>query len=458
LLPKGLKFIKTVIKGTDMKKIGIAIAFIILLAGIGSPFFSGMMMERVVTKSFKDINKMYADRGSDIALEIIRYDRKYMSSEIEWKINLGYLNTFYGINDIVLVEHADHSIFGVTAKTSLEKNKWFADWVANKLDGKNPLDIETRYEILGNIESTLSLKGFSLTENDEVIDILPAQLSVRSDMDFKKFTSHGSWDGLSVPEKLTVDAISFDSTIDKVSNYIWQGDTSITATQGTLDDDQNHVAFSNFKCRYNMDYDKEQKSLSIGMEYGIDSFKTQEDEISDAFIRLGINKMDAQGYEDFLKYYSMEMNNIMKKYVESQQTPYEMSQAMEDELLKIGPRLIGPAEQLLKKGLEIEIAGLKAQLPQGKIKGDLSLSLNKDMTMAQFIPIVMQPGAALDIFSLKSNLTLPSQLTGDNPALLAPSFEGMETGLFIKDGKNLIHTAETRDGKLFVNEKEVMLN
>ena len=148
----------------------------------------------------------------------------------------------------------------------------------------------------------------------------------------------------------------------------------------------------------------------------------------------------------------------MKEYAGSQQTPYEMSQTLEDELLKIGPRLIGPAEQMLKKGLEIEIAGLKAQLPQGKIKGDLSLSLNKDMTMAQFIPIAMRPGAALDVFSLKSDLTLPARLTGDNPRLLFPAFEGMETGLFISDGENLVHHAETRDGKLFVNEKEVVLN
>ncbi len=441
-----------------MKKIGIAIVFIILIAGIGSPIFSGIMMERVVTESFEDMNKMYADRGSDVALEIIRYDRNFLSSEIEWKINLGSLNTFYGIDDIVLVERADHGFSGVTAKTSLEKNKWFSDWVENKLDGKNPLDIETRYEVLGNIESTISLKGFSITENDEVINILPAQLSVQSDIDFNKFTSHGSWDGLSVPEKLKVDAISFDSKLDKISNFVWQGDTSITATQATLNDNQNHIAFSNFKCRYNMDYDKEEKSLSLGMEYGIDSFKTQEDEITDAFIRLGINRVDAQGYEDFVTFYSTEVNKIMKKIAGSQQTPYEMTQMMEDELLKIGPRLIGPAEQLLKKGLEIEIAGLKAQLPQGNIKGDLSLSLNKDMTMAQFIPIAMQPGAALDIFSLKTDITLPSKLTGDNPALLAPAFDGMQTGLFLKEGDNLIHTAETRDGKLFVNEKEVVLN
>ncbi len=441
-----------------MKKIGIAIVFIILIAGIGSPIFSGIMMERVVKNSVEDINKMYADTGSDISLEILRYDRHLLSSEIEWRINTGSLNTFYGVEEIVIVDHADHGFSGVTSKTSLEKNKWFTDWVEDKLEGKNPLDIETRYEVLGNIKSTITLKGFSITENDEVIDILPAQIAIQTGMDFQNLTAHGSWDGLSVPEKLNVDGISFDSKMDKVSTYIWQGDTSISVNQATVTDNQNPIAFSNFKCTYNIDYDKEEKSLSLGMEYGIGSFKTQEDEILDGFVRLGINKIDAQGYEDLVKLYSTEMNNIMKTIAGSQQTPDEINEMMTTEMVKIGPRLIGPAEKLLKKGLEIQIAGLKAQLPQGKIKGDLSLSLKQDMTMAQFIPIAMQPGTALDIFSLKSDITIPSQLTGDSPQLLMPAYPGMQTGLFLKEGDNLVHRAETRDGKLFINDKELVLN
>ena len=62
-------------------------------------------------------------------------------------------------------------------------------------------------------------------------------------------------------------------------------------------------------------------------------------------------------------------------------------------------------ERLLKKGLELQISDLHAQLPAGEIKGDVVLSLNKDMTFAQFIPLWQQPELILDIFSLQSEVS-----------------------------------------------------
>ena len=55
----------------------------------------------------------------------------------------------------------------------------------------------------------------------------------------------------------------------------------------------------------------------------------------------------------------------------------------------------------MKHGLEIQISELEAKLPQGQIKGDFSLGLKKDMTM--------------------------------------------------------VHNAETRNGKLFLNGEELIL-
>ncbi len=80
------------------------------------------------------------------------------------------------------------------------------------------------------------------------------------------------------------------------------------------------------------------------------------------------------------------------------------------------------------------------------------------MTLTRFISIMMQPAAVLDVFLLKSDISLPCELVGDNPWLRTPIYSGMQTGFFIKDKDNLIHTAETKAGKLFLNEKEVLLN
>lgn len=59
---------------------------------------------------------------------------------------------------------------------------------------------------------------------------------------------------------------------------------------------------------------------------------------------------------------------------------------------------------------------------------------------------------------LKSNLSLPAHLIGENPKLVSPLYPGMQTGLFVKDGGNLVRRAETIDGKLMLNNREMILS
>ncbi len=441
-----------------MKKILLTLVLILMIAGIGSPIISGMMMERVVKNAVDNINSTQGDTGSDIALSIVQYDRNFLSSKIEWKISLGSLGKIYGIDNIVLIERAKHGILEITSKTSLEKNRWFSTFIENQPEGKNPLDIQTRYEILGNIKSSLTLEGFSIKKGTGLVDILPAHLFIQSDKKAKNFIFKGNWEGMTAPGKIKLAGVFLDSTQDKISPYIWQGKTSISAEHISLGDGQKHMAIKGLTSDTTMAYDKKENSISLGMAYGIASIKSQEDTILDAFVRLGINEIDAQGYEDLAKIYSRETNHIMKNIAGSQQSPDDMPGYIKDMMGRNAPQLIAACEKLLRKGFEIKIADLKARLPQGEIKGDISLSLNQDMTMVQFIPVAMQPAAALELFSFKSDICIPHGLTGDNPNLLSPVYPGMKTGLFLKKEDNLIHSAKTRDGKLFVNGQEVLFN
>jgi len=439
-----------------MKKIGIALVLIALAAGIGAPFFSGLMMERIIKQSVEDINQRYVKAGSDMTLEVVGYNRRFSSSEIEWKINLGALRAFYGIDEVVFTDRAEHGFLSVSSITSLEKNKWYADLVNNKLGGINPLNIQTRYEVFGNIKSTLSLDAFSVADGKDVLDILPGQISIQVDKKLQNASSLGTWKGMTVPGKFKMDNLSLNSKTNKVSAFIWQGDFTVLADYLWVNDRQKEIELSKLKCDYKVDFDKEENLLSIGMGYGIDRLKFQQAEISDAFVQFGINNIDAQGYEDFIKTYSQMVSHIMNDLAGS--SPDDVKEMMAVQMGKLAPQLLGASEKFLKKGFEIYISDLRAKLPQGEIKGDLSLSLIKDMTIAQFIPIVIQPGAALDIFSLKSDILLPHGLVGDNQMLLAPVYPGMQTGLFLKNNGNLIHKAQTLEGKLFLNGQEVLLN
>ena len=96
-------------------------------------------------------------------------------------------------------------------------------------------------------------------------------------------------------------------------------------------------------------------------------------------------------------------------------------------------------------------------MAQGPVKAEITLGLRKDVTLAQLLPTMMQPHLILDMVSLKSDVSLPDEWVGDKGRLLRPLFPGMQTGLFVREGKNLTHRAETRNGKLFLNGREVKL-
>ncbi len=441
-----------------MKKIILAVVVLLIIAGSCTPFFSGLLIEQIVKRTVGDVNQMYADTGSDMSVEIVTYDRDFYSSRVEWKIKFGALKAFYGIEEMVFLDQAHHGFYGVVSTTSLEKNKWFKNIVNNKLNGENPLEIKTEYKYSGDIESNIVMDGFSFRQGDDTFEMMPGQVFIKLDKGIKNIISQMRWGGCNVPEKFKIAGLSYDSKMERISKLIWDGNISFAIEHLTARDNSDNFELFDAKCDYTMDYNAEEQSLSFKMGYGAGNIKFVNNDIKDAFVQLNINRIDARGYEELVRLYSQMMNNVVRDIVRTKENPDAIKEAVEQHMGTIWIQMLGLYEKLLKKGFEIQIADLKAELPQGNIKGDFTLSLKKDMTMAQFIPIMMQPSVALDIFSLKSELIFPYQLIGDNQILLSPVYQGMQTGLFIKDKENARHTAQTREGKLFLNQKEVLLN
>jgi uncharacterized protein YdgA (DUF945 family) len=208
-----------------------------------------------------------------------------------------------------------------------------------------------------------------------------------------------------------------------------------------------------------MDFDQVENALFFKLRYGTDDIIAGQNQIEDASFQIGINHIDFEGFEAFMKLYAELTSKALGDFSEaSEKGPEKTKKDLEKQFASLGLQMAGAYEKLLKQGLEFQISDLEAKLPQGQIKGDFSLGLKKDMTMVQFMPLMMQPGLALDIFSLKSNLSLPYKLVGANPKLLNPMYPGMRTGLFVKKGDDMVHNAETRNGKLFLNGEALILS
>jgi len=440
-----------------MKKVVVGVLLLLGIAGAAAPLVSGLAMERIVKQSFNNLNIMYSEIGSGVSIQIMHYDRHYRFTELEWKVRFGGLKALYGIDEITFVDRADHGLTGIVSHTSLDKNKWFTDFVNDKLGGKNPITIVTEYTLSGHINSIVAMDAFTLPMQGETVEVKPGKIVSEYDADLKNFSSELSWDGCLAADKLRLDSISLTASLEKVSTYLWDASFSLAADKARLQKKKKAIDLHKLKVDYSLDVDQDENQVSVVTELGLDHLAAGRDSIDNGFVRFGVVNIDMRGFEEFMRLYSRMTNTLLRDLNAAGDDPGQMQTIFQQQMGRIQFQMITAYEQLLKKGLEFQISDLHATLPTGEVKGDVVLSLVKDMSFAQFVPIVQQPNLLMEVFSLQSDITLPARLVGDNPRLLSPLFSGMQTGIFVRDGDDLVSKAETRDGKLYLNDREVGL-
>ena len=311
-----------------MKKIIIGVVVILGIAALGLPFGSGLLMERVVRETFANLNTLYAKSGYDVSAEIVRYDRGYSSSEIEWKIKFGKLKALYGVDEVVFIDRAEHGMGSIVSQTSLEKNTWYTELVKNKLAGKDPLHITTTYKLAGGIESTVAVDAFTIQAENKTFTVKPGKVAVVCDKEFKKFTSDASWEGMSVAEQFSIGGVSMKSALTMISPYIWDGNVSMLLQNAQIQESGENFDLTNLKVDYFLNYDKEHNTLSAKAEYGVDSFNAGPDKISKFFARIGINGVSAKGYEEFMKLYTATVSSILGDVTAAKDDPEKMKQVL----------------------------------------------------------------------------------------------------------------------------------
>lgn len=441
-----------------MKKAIVAMV-VLVFAGVACiPFASGLIMEKTVRQAFTDLNDMYADTGTGYRLEVIDYNRGYLTSDIEWKVDLGALKAIYPIEEVIFKDTAKHGFAGVVSTTNLRKNPWYATFVAEKLQGRDPVHITTRYGLSGSIESMIALDPFSIVVDNETIDVQAANLVTKTDGALKHFTSSGDWGGLSAGETLSIGKLSLESALTRFSTFIWNGDFSFAMRDVDLREKGNSFEMKEMKGSYLLGLNEDRSKMNGQALFSIDGMKTDQQTVDSASVRLATNGLDVEGYETFMQMYTQNMGQVLGSMAAMDGNGEAVGEAMKKQMAAVGLQMIAAYEKLLKQGLEFRVSDLNVKLDDKEIKGDMTLRLLKDMTFMQFAPIVSQPELLFDIFYLKSNLSMPAHLVGENPKLVTPLFPGMQTGLFVRNGDDLVHQAETIDGKLMVNDREVMLS
>ena len=440
-----------------MKKFLAAIVVLLIAAGASAPYVSGLVAEREIRDIIAKTNKLYADTAMGFSAEITQYKRGYSSSEVEWKVNLGSMSSLYGVKEVLLRDQIKHEMTGVVATTYLDRNPQYQEIIKSKLAGKDPLHITTRYPLTGDYQTTFAFDAFSLAEGEQTLNIKPARFVVSCDKDLKHFVMDGAWEGMAVNGMGSLDTVSMKGDMTMESIYLGSGNVTMVLKGFKIEDPKEPVALANLIVNYNLAYDKAANKLSAKVEYGADSINVGDKKVEKALLRVAMNGVNATAYEELMRVYMAAFNKVVTAAGNDAQDPEQLGQAFEQQMGQIGMQLMGPAEKMLTKGLEFQISDVHFTLPEGQVTGNASVGLAKDMTFAQFVPLVNQPELALQIFTLQSNCSLPKQLLGDDPSFLEPVHPGMKTGVFVVKGNRAEHKAEIKDGKLLLNNQELPL-
>ncbi len=441
-----------------MKKCATALAVLLILIGF-TPFINGVLMEKTVRRAFVEAGAVNAAHGDVYSLELVRYERNFYSSDIEWKINFGPLQTVYGVEEIVFTDHAKHGYSGAVSTTSLEKNIWFTDFITAKLQGHNPFTLQTTYSHFGKLESTLSLTPFTLQQDNVFLEVGAGEFNIITDNSLQKFTSSASWQGLRHSSASTplLGKVSMAAEIQLLSPYLWDGFMNFSMEDLSSRHPQMDIDLAALQVGSVFKVDHDKNTLTTLTSFACNGFKTADRSIDRAEMKIGIRGMNTTRYENFMKMYTTIVSDLFRDVAAFQESPGKVTKLLEDKAAILGFQLIAAYEELLQQGLEISLYDLLVKLPEGTIQADMTLQLLKDMSLLQFVPLVNAPAMALDIFSLNSAVSLPISLVGEPELLLAPLYPGMTTGIFIRDGESLRHRAETRQGKLFLNDREFVL-
>ncbi len=440
-----------------MKKIIVFVAVVVVIAGV-IPFVSGFILERTVHKTVEDLNLIYDNTAVAYSVEIVNYERGYLTSDFEWKINMGALENIFGVESVLLKEHARHGYSGVVSTTSLEGNAWFNSFVNDRLQGRDPLHIQTVYGLFGGIESTVALDPFSVVVEGEELNVKQGEIVISTDRMLKNLVTLGNWQGIAVGEKIAVGEISLASNLEMISEFIWDGDAVFHVKSLSSMNKNAEFDLVDMKFQYLLEADKDSNIMGGDALFCVDKVQIKDKKVDDTSIRFSVKGINLNEYEEFMKSYSHMISKIMADIKPNDKDKEKNAEIIKQEMAKIGFRTMVGYEKLLKEGLEVRISDLHFKLPDGEVKGDITLRLLKEMTFMQFAPVLYHPQLLLDILYIKSDFRLPAKLVGENPKLLAPVYPGMKTGLFIKDGDNLVHRAETKGGKLFLNGREVVLD
>nr|WP_321401290.1 YdgA family protein [uncultured Desulfobacter sp.] len=441
-----------------MKKLLIVLICLVVVCAAGLPIANGIIMERTIKSAVAENNNKSAKAGTNLKIEILDYDRGLYSSRVKWRIANPQGFSASETKQLVLETQGTHGFFSVTAHTDLQENTWYMEWMNTRLDGKDPLSIQTRFSIAGTMTSTLQMNAFSIEDKGKTIDFHALNLDISMGKNFKTMDAKCNWEGLSQGDEVVMGPVTFTSDLYQLTDMLWAGKNTVSLSQLKINDGRSDpLTLSGFTTNFETRASEDKKTMTMTMDFHMDRIELGGTPLSDWAATLKFKQIDTAALEQGIILYSKVMTQAGQQFESTGSNPGDFQNILKESMTRNTPQLMSVLKDLLKKDLGVELTGLDIALPEGKITGNLDLSLTKDLDPSNIFAFALQPDMIFSFLNLDAQLSLPYALGGGTPTLTRPLFPGMATGLFVVKDDALSLDMHIKQEKLFLNGNQVVL-
>jgi uncharacterized protein YdgA (DUF945 family) len=437
---------------------GFILSALLLLAGAGFPFFKGIVLEQVVRQSVEDLNQEFAGSAKKIHVEILSWKKGWNRSVIGWQIQTPQLSALTGSDQLLLVDSLAHGYSSnLVSSTDLTQNQWYQTWVERDLGGKDPIAIQTVFTLAGDIRSQITMDAFSMTAGPDTVTIEKGAAHVEWSRDEKHLDTQFIWEGCKAGDRLNVGKIRLSAKSATTGRMIWEGTHDLSIDSMSIISARESLFLEKLLFRNTLSFNAANASFSVHTQIGADMLETGSEEIKDLKMRLELNHLDAGALERVFRAAKAASPDWKEALRHNRKGTTGLRRMARQQTKALKTALLDNWDRFLRKGCDIRIKDFTATVPEGRIAADVSLGLKKSMTLAGFLPVLLQPSQITDVFSLNSRIRLPYALVGYQSILLNPLVDIMPTGLFVTQGTDLVHEAQIRDNRLLLNQQEVLL-
>ena len=292
-----------------------------------------------------------------------------------------------------------------------------------------------------DIVSTIEVASINETIDGETISSKPAYGEFTL-ANMRSFEGAFNWGGLTISQEnsqVEIGALSFESQQQAISGNYFQGDTLSTGffklhlDSLVVNEEKDAAVLTMNGLSLIADTRVDDDLMEVSVVYHVDKLTSAGEEFTNADFDLKITRLDVETMQEVNSIFADLTNNI------------EQLSAQNNMM-----QLTALAEKLIIKEPQIIVENLSVETPEGKVKSDLIVTIDKDIFDAKNIMSLMTA------MSAKANGSSPEALLSKY-GLDAAVNQYIQQGLLMRDKTELRFNALFTKGQLEVNGKSVPL-